>query len=74
VRHCWSLLVLGVVLGASSLSIAASDAELWHAAGVSPATRSMTAPRLSLRDMVGNEVSLAQFRGRVVMLYFWATW
>ena len=32
------------------------------------------APDFSLKDMLGNEVSLKQFRGKVVLLDFWATW
>ncbi len=32
------------------------------------------APELTLTDMQGQPVSLAQFRGQVVILNFWATW
>ncbi len=32
------------------------------------------APGFTLTDVDGNEVTLAQFRGRPVMLNFWATW
>ena len=32
------------------------------------------APDFSLKDMSGNTVSLKQFRGKVVLLDFWATW
>lgn len=32
------------------------------------------APNFSLRDLEGNEVSLADFKGKVVVLDFWATW
>jgi thiol-disulfide isomerase/thioredoxin len=32
------------------------------------------APVFSLKDLNGQEVSLAQFKGKVVMLDFWATW
>jgi len=32
------------------------------------------APDFTLTDMAGNEVSLAQFKGKVVVLNFWATW
>lgn len=33
-----------------------------------------SAPELTLTDMQGQEVSLSQFRGKVVILNFWATW
>lgn len=32
------------------------------------------APDISLMDMQGNQVSLSQFKGKVVILNFWATW
>lgn len=32
------------------------------------------APDFTLTDMAGNKVSLAQFKGKVVILNFWATW
>jgi len=32
------------------------------------------APELSLPDLSGNIISLKQFRGKVVLLDFWATW
>lgn len=32
------------------------------------------APNFTLTDMQGEEVSLSQYRGKVVILNFWATW
>ena len=32
------------------------------------------APEFSLRDLAGRLVSLADFRGKIVVLDFWATW
>lgn len=32
------------------------------------------APNFTLRDINGNQVSLSDFKGQVVMLNFWATW
>lgn len=32
------------------------------------------APNFQLRDLAGNMVALSQFRGKVVLLNFWATW
>lgn len=39
-----------------------------------PTAQAMMAPDFTLRDLEGREVSLSQFRGRSVMLFFWATW
>jgi peroxiredoxin len=32
------------------------------------------APEFTLRDLTGNQVSLASFKGKTVLLNFWATW
>jgi peroxiredoxin len=37
-------------------------------------SRTMLAPDFSLRDLDGNVQHLSSFRGRVVLLNFWATW
>src|SRR6476469_5652440 len=35
---------------------------------------SESAPRLSLRDVRGRALNLSDYRGRVVLINFWATW
>jgi len=32
------------------------------------------APAFTLESLAGKRVSLSDFRGRAVLLYFWATW
>ena len=32
------------------------------------------APAFTLESLAGKQVSLSDFRGRAVLLYFWATW
>lgn len=62
-------LPLGAAQPASPAAI-----ELWRDAGVTPFTGRIEAPSFSLPDLTGRSVRLKDFRGRVVLLYFWATW
>ena len=39
-----------------------------------PETAGNPAPSFTLQDLSGNEVSLSDFKGKVVILDFWATW
>ena len=54
------------VLGLLFIPLAASRAV--------PVTPPVPAPAWSLKDPDGNVVTLAQFKGKVVVLDFWATW
>ncbi len=47
---------------------------LWRAAGVAQFSSPVPAPPLNLRDLSGELLDLRSLRGRMVMLYFWATW
>jgi|GraSoiStandDraft_27_1057306.scaffolds.fasta_scaffold2270137_1 hypothetical protein len=50
------------------------EAAVWRAAGIVPFPGSLQAPSLHLSDLSGKPVDIQDFRGRLVMLYFWATW
>ena len=65
------LLAAGLaVAAASAASPDASEALL--AAKITPLEGE--APAFTLANLHGRSVSLADFRGRAVLLYFWATW
>lgn len=72
--HTLLVLIGFVTLSGESLAADRLSPELWTAAGAAPAKRSVPAPAFALRDLNDRSVSLQAFRGRVVMLYFWATW
>ena len=41
---------------------------------VKAASAATATPVMSLKDLHGNDVSLADYRGKVVLVNFWATW
>jgi peroxiredoxin len=43
-------------------------------AGFAAGQANRKAPDFTLEDMQGNKVSLSDFRGKIVMINFWATW
>lgn len=45
-----------------------------EAAAVRPAKERKKAPAFKLKDSDGKEVSLADYKGKAVLLNFWATW
>lgn len=65
VKSCSSLLLL-VLLLASGFASAARP--------LTPIDPPREAATFTLRDTLGNPVSLADYRGKVVVINFWATW
>ena len=58
-----STLLLGAILGGFCLTTLAAGPE-----------SGQVAPAWELKDLDGNAVKLADFKGKVVLLNFWATW
>jgi len=59
------------------LSLAAQGAEAapnWASLDMSPYDPPKPAPAFSLPDVDGKATRLEDFRGKVVVLFFWATW
>lgn len=63
-----------LVAAAATASAAAGDAPQTVRATLATAKDRKAAPNFSLRDASGKTVNLSQFRGRIVLLDFWATW
>lgn len=69
VRH-WSLAVVAAV----ALMSGCSSSKTVRAASVRPNQERNPAPEFELKDVNGHVVRLADYRGKVVLLDFWATW
>lgn len=67
-RTSWMIIAGVAVLAASLVSVAKAPAT------ASPVSTRMPAPGFNLQDASGTPVRLANFKGRVVVLDFWATW
>jgi cytochrome oxidase Cu insertion factor (SCO1/SenC/PrrC family) len=53
----------------------ASDSESsCNSFGIQTYQEKKQAPVFSLKDLDGNQVSLVNFRGKPVLIVFWATW
>lgn len=64
-----------LVFGFAQALVPAAEAQLGAACRpLTPEPRSGPAPALELEDLAGNPASLEEFRGKFLVVNFWATW
>jgi peroxiredoxin len=68
------LILLGGAVGAAAYWSRAAPGGRADAFAVSRPAETIAAPEFELADLAGRPVRLRDFRGRVVLLNFWATW
>jgi hypothetical protein len=70
-----SLAALGaLLLPADSLAVSEEVRNLLRELWIQVPSREVTAPAISLPDVNGTLVRLAEHKGRAVMIYFWTTY
>src|SRR5271168_3857695 len=70
------VIVVAIVIGTYFADKATRISAKNRPAGAAPAAEAdnKPAPDLTLKDIDGKDVSLAQYKGKVVLVNFWATW
>lgn len=70
----WGL-IIGLLLGLAAAAPPATAAEPdWASFKAVPYEPRKPAPEFSLPDLDGRPVALADLRGKVTLVFFWATW
>ncbi len=68
------LIIIGICITMAPWKTLGASDELMAAAGFVRFSGSPRAPDFDLKDLEGNRVRVQDFRGRIVLLNFWATW
>ena len=71
-RKTAKVIVMGLVLAACAYSLGQAP-QVWSMGSRVP-TVGMQAEDFRLTDLAGKEQSLSQYRGKIVLVNFWATW
>jgi len=69
--RAWCLTALLVLAAATHGAAGAPD---WASIGAAPYEPPKPAPAFTLPDLTGKPVTLADQRGKVTLVFFWATW
>jgi cytochrome oxidase Cu insertion factor (SCO1/SenC/PrrC family) len=72
VRSRWVVVGLGAMLVLAGAG--ATAAPNFGSLGLHPYTPPKAAPEFTLPDLEGKVRTLAEFKGKVLLLFFWATW
>jgi len=70
-------LVLGTLIGIVAFAVLANRATripVTRAVSTNQETKPTASPDFTLKDLEDHDVSLSQFKGKVVLVNFWATW
>lgn len=65
---------LGVLVVIGVLFLGFAPESIWHGGSVAPASERKATAAFTLQDIDGKRWSLAEQRGRVVLVNYWATW
>lgn len=65
---------LGVIVVVGVLFLGFAPESIWHGAGLAPASARKATADFALQDIDGKRWTLAEQRGRVVLVNYWATW
>jgi cytochrome oxidase Cu insertion factor (SCO1/SenC/PrrC family) len=69
--RAWWLAGLLLLAAAAHATAAGPD---WTSIGATPYEPPKAAPAFTLPDLDGRSVALADLRGKVALIFFWATW